>query len=130
MRVAEDESLDAGRVQHREQLSHQSAFGEALDRRVLERRGIHHREDFVAPLLQCRRNPESVREPDASLVEVRDADMLAVVLERTTIELLLPDQLDVRDHGRDDQHIRAAAPLLPCEPVPVADGVLDIGHFH
>ena len=81
-------------------------------RRVLEPRGVHDREHVLAPVLQRWRNPKSVGEPDASLVEHRDADVVALIFERSPVELLLPDQLDVRDHGRDDEHDQGRIPTV------------------
>jgi hypothetical protein len=78
--------------------------------------GIHHGEDVVVALLECRRLVEAIRHADPALVEVHAGHVLAEVFVGSTVRLVLPGDLAVRDQVRDDHQRRPVAPLLVREP--------------
>ena len=80
-------------------------FGRPEQRRTLQSGGVHDREDVVGALLKRRYLVELVGEPDASFVECCHPNVNSDVFEKPAEELVLPDDLHIRQERRNRQHV-------------------------
>ena len=102
------------RVRRREERRHGRAFGDADQRRSFDPFGIHDHAQVVHALLERGRFRDAIREPDAPLLDLRDAREAREPIEDPAAERRLPHQLEVRgEPGRDHDVDRpAAAPAV------------------
>ena len=70
----------------------------------------------------------AIRQPHATLVEVRDPGVLAEPFEHPSVVLVLPRHLDVREQAGDHQDLRSRPPHLVGEACVAVVCVLDVGH--
>ena len=118
------------RVVRGEELRHRTALRHAEDVRALPTRRVHHGEDVLDPLLECRHLIESIRQAHAAFVELNARHIFAHVLERAAIEFVLPADLDVRYEGGNDDQRRAFAPHLVGDADLADAGVARFRYLH
>jgi hypothetical protein len=103
--IEQDQPIDALGMPRGEQLGHQAAFRSSHQRWSVQPGGVHDGEDVGGALLEGGCVVELVRQPDPPLVERGDADVAGDVLEEPPVELMLPNDLNIRDDRRYSQYV-------------------------
>lgn len=129
-RIRQNQFVDAIGMRRSKQLSHQSALGQAQKTGSLDADSVHDCSDVTDPLLQRRYLVEPVGNTDSPLVELDGRHVAADVVEHSAVQLLLPNQFDVRNQRRNNHHRGTRTEYLVGEIHSSALGVSGVGNLH